>query len=76
MRGHDASLAYHANLLSDVVRMDAYDRALRALVKPGDVVLDVGAGTGVLAMLAARAGAKRVHAVESLPVAALAENEN
>ncbi len=73
MRGHDASLAYHANLLSDVVRMDAYDRALRALVKPGDVVLDVGAGTGVLAMLAARAGAKRVHAVESMPVAALAE---
>jgi len=55
-----------------VVRMDAYDRAVRALVKPGDVVLDLGTGTGILAMLAARRGAT-VHAVESAAVADLAE---
>lgn len=52
--------------------MDAYERALRRLVQPGDIVLDLGAGTGILAMLAARRGAARVHALESMPIAGLA----
>ena len=73
-RGHDATLAYHARLLRDPLRLDAYDRAIRALVRPGDVVLDLGSGTGVLAMLAARAGAARVHAIESMPVAELSRH--
>jgi SAM-dependent methyltransferase len=55
-------------MLCDVARMDAYERALRRLIEPGDVVLDLGTGTGILAMLAARRGA-RVHAVESMDVA-------
>lgn len=71
-RGHHTELDYHQRLLDDLARVDAYDRAIRALVKPGDVVLDLGAGTGLLAMLAARCGA-RVHAVESASVGALAE---
>lgn len=69
--GHRAPLSYHGGLLHDANRMDAYERAIRARVRPGDVVLDLGCGTGILAMLAARRGA-RVHAVESMPVAALA----
>lgn len=52
--------------------MAAYDRALRALIAPGDLVLDAGAGTAILAMLAVRAGAGRAIAVESMPIAALA----
>lgn len=68
MRGHDLPLDYHRVLLDDFQRMDHYDRAIRALIRPGDVVLDLGAGTGILSMLCARRGA-RVHAVESMAVA-------
>lgn len=71
MDGHYMPLSYHARLVGDVWRMEAYDRALRQLVRPDDVVLDVGAGSGVLALMAARRGA-RVHAVESTEVAELA----
>ena len=71
MDGHHARLGYHQTLLGDTPRMLAYERAIRALVQPGMTVLDLGTGTGVLAMLAARRGA-RVHAVESAAVAEVA----
>ena len=70
--GHATRLDYHQRLLTDPHRMVAYHRALERLVEPGMVVLDAGAGTGVLAMMAARAGAAKVYAVESMPVAELA----
>lgn len=69
--GHEAGMTYHQRMLGDPHRVTAYDRAIRRLVKPGDVVLDVGSGSGVLSLMAARAGA-RVHAVESQDVATLA----
>ena len=55
-------------LINDPVRMGAYDRALREVVKPGSTVLDIGTGTGILALLACRYGARRVHAVEVDPI--------
>lgn len=51
-------------MLADARRNRAFARALRARVRPGATVLDLGAGTGVWAVTAARLGARRVVAVE------------
>jgi ribosomal protein L11 methylase PrmA len=48
-------------------------RALTATARPGDVVLEIGTGSGVLAVAVARAGARRVYAVEASDIAAVAE---
>jgi protein arginine N-methyltransferase 1 len=59
-----AGLAEHEEMLSDTVRVDAYHRGIQRNVQPGDVVVDLGTGTGLLAFMASRAGAKKVYAVE------------
>src|SRR4051812_25102813 len=64
-------VANHANMLLDVTRVHAFARAITATVKPGDVVVDVGSGSGVLAVLAAQAGARRVYAIERGPMGGL-----
>ena len=67
-------LELHRRMVADRWRTEAFARAIRAAVRPGDIVLDVGTGTGILAMIAARAGAARVYAVEQSPVAQTAAN--
>lgn len=59
-----ASLDVHRRMLADAPRVDGYAAAIEALVEPGMVVLDAGTGSGVLAALAARKGA-RVYAVDN-----------
>ena len=59
-----AGLEAHEEMLSDSVRVEAYHRGIQRNVQPGDVVLDLGTGTGLLAFMASRAGAKKVYAVE------------
>lgn len=67
-RSHSQVLNYHLNMLLDAARIDSYQRAIEASVQPGDVVVDIGCGTGVLSFMACEAGAKRVYAIESGPI--------
>src|SRR5262245_3702819 len=55
----------HQAMLGDRPRLRAYDQALEQAVKPDDVVIDVGAGTLALTLLALRHGAGHVYAVEA-----------
>jgi len=59
-----AQLSEHHGYLADERRIAAYRAALAEIVRPGDVVLDLGAGTGILGYLACEAGAKSVIAID------------
>ena len=61
---HRYSLAGYGEMVADRVRMQAYSEALRRTVKPGSVVMDLGTGPGIFAVLACELGASRVIAVE------------
>jgi protein arginine N-methyltransferase 1 len=61
-------LDYHLAMLQDTARMDSFRRAINASVQPGDVVLDIGCGTGVLSFMACESGARKVYAIEGGPV--------
>lgn len=63
----------HARMLHDERRTNDYIAALRQAVRPGDIVLDIGTGSGVLAIAAVRAGARHVYAVEASDIADVAE---
>ena len=66
----------HVGMLQDEQRMTAYHDAIKLNAErhfKGKVVLDLGAGTGVLSIWAAQAGAKHVYAVEATDVATHAE---
>ena len=54
----------HKMMLQDVIRTEAYERAIRHFVKPGCSVMDFGCGTGILSIFASKFGAKKVFAVD------------
>jgi type I protein arginine methyltransferase len=58
------TISQFGNMYVNKARMDAYAAALRDAVTPNSVVLDIGAGTGIFALLACRYGARRVYAIE------------
>eukprot|EP00850_Spirogloea_muscicola_P001458 SM000005S17255 [mRNA] locus=s5:1074597:1080177:- [translate_table: standard] len=54
--GHSAiARSLYLDMLNDVARNQAFDQAIKKVVKAGDHVLDIGSGTGLLAMMARRA---------------------
>jgi len=74
--GYDGSAMdvfdFHHSMLADEVRTSSFLRAIMEVVQPGDVVVDIGSGTGVLSLFAAMAGASRVYAIEREPVIEIA----
>lgn len=58
------SVSEYGEMIADNLRVAAYERALAQAIKPGSVVLDIGAGAGFFSMLACLMGAGRVYAVE------------
>jgi len=64
----------HRQYLADSVRIDAFTRALAATIRPGDIVLDLASGTGILGLLACQAGAAKVYAVDDGPIIGLARD--
>ncbi len=66
--------AWHVPMMNDGARNEAYFAALRAAVGPTTRVLEIGTGSGLLAMMAASLGAARVTSCEAEPlIAATAE---
>src|SRR5262249_21178383 len=51
-------------MIADKTRMQAYEAALRRVVRRNSIVLDLGSGPGIMAFLACRLGAREVIAVE------------
>lgn len=58
------SLSGYGQMVLPGPRIDAYARALERAVKPGSIVIDIGAGPGVLALLACKFGAAKVYLIE------------
>src|SRR6266849_6424007 len=59
------SLRDFGAMIADAGRFGAYAKAIAAAVRPGDTVAEIGCGPGVFSLLACRAGALRVFAIES-----------
>lgn len=58
-----ATVHDYGHTLSDSVRLSAYWTALSRQLRPGMVVLDVGAGCGIFSLMACRLGARKVYAM-------------
>lgn len=68
------SMGDYGEMIADKVRMDAYAYALKAKIAPNSVVLDIGTGAGIHALLAAKFGARKVYAIEPNHVVHLARD--
>lgn len=67
------SAPVHIRMLNDYERTSKFQKAIREIVTPNDIVVDIGTGTGVLAITAAQAGAKHVYAIERTGMGKIAQ---
>jgi protein arginine N-methyltransferase 1 len=63
----------HREYLSDEIRLSRFRSAIAEVVRPGEVVVDLGSGTGVLGLFACKAGAAKVYSIEQGPVMSLTQ---
>ncbi|OEJ66255.1 tetratricopeptide repeat protein [Magnetovibrio blakemorei] len=61
---------WHFPMMNDVPRNIAYENAIKSTINSDSIVLDIGTGSGLLAMMAARSGARSVDAAEMVPAIA------
>jgi len=63
-RDEYADVEQHEKMLGDEVRLDAYRLAVQKHIRPGDTVVDVGTGSGVLSFLAATQNPAKIYAID------------
>jgi len=68
VRVGDLPIKEHILMVNDMARSRAYYDAMKLKIRPGDVVLEIGTGAGLLSCVAVRLGARHVYTVEQSPV--------
>ncbi len=70
-----SSIDIVSQCLIDEPRSNAFEQAIKEVVSQNDTVIDIGTGSGIMALFSARAGAKEVYALEyDHYIAKIAEN--
>ena len=59
--------------MADPLRLERYESAVAVTIRPGDVVADLGCGTGILGLMCLKAGAKRTYEIDSSAMIAVAQ---
>jgi protein arginine N-methyltransferase 1 len=59
-----SDLYEHEKMLADAIRMNCYRDAIKRYVRPEDVIVDLGTGTGILSFFAAQQKPKKIYAID------------
>lgn len=60
----DDTIFHHANMLNDLVRLEKFTAAMQSVIQKDHVVVDIGAGTGILSALARKFTNNNVYSIE------------
>jgi protein arginine N-methyltransferase 1 len=67
------SIREFGTMIGDSARFNAYADAISRSVRLGSIVVEIGCGPAIFALLACRAGAQRVYAIDSEDIIAVAQ---